>query len=289
MIVFLNGKFLRDEEACISVNDHGFLYGDGVYETLRSYGGKIWQLDEHLLRLKKSARLLGLEFKYGTGKVKEWILKLLKMNGLKEASIRITLTRGANGGDFTGSKSATVLIAAKDLGGELKKVYKEGVDVVTVNFSRIFPEAKTVSLLPFIMGQREAKKRRAFEAVFVDGDEFVREGTVTNVFIVKDGEVLTPKTGILEGVTRDDVIKAARRRGISVIVRDFTLNHLLLADEAFITNAPRGIVPVKKVNGKKIGAGVRASRVRDSGVPGPMTKKMMEAFADYVKDNLGRK
>jgi branched-chain amino acid aminotransferase len=279
MIVFLNGKFLREEEACISVNDHGFLYGDGVYETLRTYGGKIWQSQEHLKRLKKSAELLGLEFKISVSKIEGTIRKLIGMNGLKEARIRITLTRGNNDGDFTGFEKQTVLISVRELNGEEKHIYEKGVDVVTVGFTRMLPEAKTISLLPFILGQREAKKKRAFEAIFVDGDKFVREGTVTNVFIVKDGEVLTPKNGILKGVTREDVIKAARRRGISVIVRDFTINHLLLADEAFITNAPRGVVPVKKVNGKKIGAGV----------PGPMTKKIMEAFDEYVRANLGRK
>jgi branched-chain amino acid aminotransferase len=279
MFVYLNGKFVKENDARVSVFDHGFMFGDGVYETLRTYGGRVCQLDDHLKRLKKSAKFLKLKYGLSRVTVNGAITKLIKMNGYKEARVRIMITRGCNGMDFSTCKKPTVVIAAWELKEDPPVIYRKGVDIITVNVTRIFPEAKTLSLLPRIVGEQEAKRRRVFEAIFVDENKFVREGTVTNVFIVKDGEVLTPKTGILKGTVRGAAIEAARRRGISVIMRDFTLNHLLLADEAFITNAPRGIVPVKKVNGKKIG----------DGVPGPMTKKIMEAFAEYVESNIGGK
>jgi branched-chain amino acid aminotransferase len=268
MFVFLNGKFVKEDEACVSVFDHGFMFGDGVYETLRTYGGKVSQLEDHLKRLKKSADFLGLKCSLSLVGVRGAILKLVKMNGFGEARIRIMITRGQNGMDFSSCKKPTVVIAAWELKEESSFVYGKGVDVVTINVTRIFPEAKTLSLLPRIVAEREAKRKRAFEAIFVDSGRFVREGMVSNVFIVKDGVIITPETGILKGTVRGAVIAAARRRGMQVEARDFTLNHLYEADEAFLTNAPRGVVPVKKVDGKKIG----------TGSPGTVTMKIIEAL-----------
>ncbi len=273
MFVFLNGKFVKSEKACVSVFDHGFLFGDGVYETIRTYGGKICQLDDHLRRLKRSADLLKLKYTLSTTKIEKVLLKLIKLNGFKEARIRITVTRGINGMDFSTCGRPTVCIAMWELKEEPQVVYRKGVDIVTVNASRIFPEAKTISLLPLVIGQQEAKKRKAFEAVFVDANGFVREGTMTNIFIVKKGVVMTPKTGILKGTVRDVLIAAARRRGIKLIVKDFKIKHLYEADEAFITNAPRGVIPIKKADGKKVGACS----------PGTVTKKIMAAYKDSLE------
>lgn len=278
MFLFLNGKFLKDSNAMVSVYDHGFLFGDGVYETLRVCDGEICRISEHLARLKKSAKSLALKFNMSDSDVKAKILKLVKMNKLADASVKIILTRGNNNMDFLTCANPTVLITIAAVPKGIADIYKKGVDVVTIGCKRILPEVKTMNLLPFVLGQREAKRKRVFETIFVDEKNYVLEGTVTNVFIVKNGVLITPKTGVLKGIMRADVIAAARRLGIPVAVRNFTLKSLLNADEVFVTNAPRGVVPVNKVNGKKIGGGHTHVGGRELGLkyaPGSVTQKMI--------------
>ena len=276
MFVILNGKFIDEKEAVISVLDHGFLFGDGVYETLRTYGGKVWQLDEHLKRLAASAKMLKISLPWGLKKIASWVNGLVRKNGFKESRIRITVTRGTNGMVFTDSKKPTILIQAFELKSSPPGIYKRGVSVVTMKMKRILPEAKTISLLPMVLAWQKIEKKKAYEAIYIDEKNYVREGTVTNVFMVKNGLVITTGKNILSGTTRQAVIKAAGRIGIKVRQKDFTLNLLRKADEVFITNAPRGIVPVCSVDGVKVG----------KGCPGLVTRKIMKAFEEYVWQNI---
>ncbi len=281
MIVFLNGKFLRDEDAKVSVFDHGFLYGDGVYETLRTYGGRIWQIDEHLRRLEKSCKLVGVGLPWDRKKIGGWVEKTVQKNGfgkwhgqksamrssnagrdlgLQEARIRITVTRGENGFDFVSSKKPTILIQVQKLISPPAEVFKKGVSVVTFKAQRFLPEAKSISLLAMVMGTRFAQQKKAYEAVFVDDADYVLEGTITNIFVVKkdrfgENVLLTPKSNVLAGTTRDLLLKIAKKNGLKALLADFKLKDLYAADEVFITNAPRGIIPVVKIDGKKIGNG----------------------------------
>lgn len=271
MVVFLNGRFVEEEKAVVSVFDHGFLYADGVYETLRTYGGVVWQMDEHLWRLEHSAGLVGVTLPWSLRKIGIWILETIVRNGFPESRIRVTVTRGANGFDFGSSKKPTICIQVQKLIPELPDVYQRGVDVVSFSAVRTLPEAKTLSLLPMVLAQRFMRRKGAYEALFVDNG-CVREGTVTNVFAVIAGVLVTPGKGMLAGTTRDFLLKLARRQGMKARVRDLKLAELFKADEVFVTNAPRGIVPVRKVDGEKIG----------KDCPGPVIVALSQAFGEEI-------
>ncbi len=289
MIVFLNGKFFDSKQAKVSAFDHGFLYADGVYETLRTYGGRVWQSGEHLKRLRNSAGMIGLSLPWSLKQIEAWINGTVVKNGFKESRIRVTVTRGENGFDFGPAKKPTICIQVQKLIEQPASVYKRGVKVVSFEGERLLPEAKTLNLLPMVLAQQFMLKKKAYEALFVDakgrGGEraLVREGTVTNVFMVKNGVLMTPGKNILAGTTRDAVLKVARRLGLQMKVGDIQLRDLYEADEVFLTNAPRGIVPVCQVDGKKIGE--RSGT--NGGCPGKITKKLIKAFDDYVRAAFG--
>jgi branched-chain amino acid aminotransferase len=276
MFVLLNGKFIEGGEAKISVMDNGLLYGDGVYETLRTYGGKIWQVDEHLRRLRSSATMLKIGVPWDDRKLVSWLKRLCSLNGFGESRIRITVTRGINGMDFSGSKKPTILIQAVELKSVPRSAKMGGVKVITVNFKRLLPEAKTISLLPMILARQAIDKAKVYEAVFVDEGGHVLEGTVTNVFIVKKGIVYTPGKHVLPGTTAKALIKAVSAEGIRVVRKDIGLAGFMSADEVFLTNAPRGIVPVAEINGKKV----------DGGKPGKLTRRLMAVFEEYICKNI---
>ncbi len=273
MKVFLNGKFMEAAEAKISVFDHGFLYGDGVYETMRTYGGKIWQLPLHLRRLQKSAGMIGIRLPWTVGQLGDWILRTVKKNGFDESRIRVTVTRGVNGFDFGAAQKPSLCIQVQKLVAPKAEAYKNGVDVVTFCAERMLPEAKTLNLLPMVMGIRFMNTKGAYEALFVDSRGFVREGTVTTVFAVCGGVLMTPGKNVLPGTTRDVVLDLARRLGLKVRIADISLKELYRSDEVFLTNAPRGIVPVRSVDGKGTG----------KGCPGPVTSLLTGAFRRKIE------
>jgi len=276
MFVLLNGKFVDEREAKVSVMDNGFLYGDGVYETLRTYGGKIWQVEEHLRRLRSSAGMLGIDVPWPDLKIGSWLKGLCRMNGFKESRIRITVTRGVNGMEFEGSRKPTILIQAGVLKDIPLSAAKNGVKVVSVKFQRLMPEAKTISLLPMILAKRAAERAKAYEALFVDGDGFVLEGSVTNVFMVKSGRVFTPGRDVLPGTTAKALVEALKKSVFKVVKKKIRLSELKKADEVFLTNAPRGIVPVAYVDGLKIGVGK----------PGVITRKIAGIFKEFICKNI---
>jgi branched-chain amino acid aminotransferase len=248
------------------------LYGDGVYETLRTYGGKVWQMEPHLKRLQKSAGSLRLKLKWTRAQLSFYVKKLVRMHGHKESRIRIMITRGMNGFNFMTCKEPTLLIIAYKLVPQSAKIYKNGVKTVIVRGQRILPQVKSTSLLAYIVAQHQVAAKKAYEGIFVDEKGFVREGTITNVFAVKNGVVFTPKSGILAGLTRDCLLKLMRKNGIKVRVSDFTARKLYGADEIFLTNTTKGIIPVSILDGKKIG----------TGRPGVVTKKIMELFDEVT-------
>lgn len=270
MFVCLNGKFLKGHEAKVSVFDHGFLYGDGVYETLRTCNGKVWQIEEHLNRLERSASRIGLCVPVSSDQIAKWIEQLVYKNGFGESRIRITLTRGSNGFDFSTVQKPTLLIQAEELKRQPISVYKNGVKVVTVRLERTEPSMKSISLLPMIVARQ--RMGDAYEALLVDQKGYVREGTITNVFVVKNEVLWTPRTNILKGTTRNTLLKLARKAGITVKVQDFTTRKLANADELFLTNAPRGIIPVRRVDGSWYGR------------PGPVTRHLMKLLHDTITE-----
>lgn len=270
MKVCLNGRFLADSKAKISALDNGFLYGDGVYETIRSKGGIIAYFSLHMERFNRSARTVGINVPWTSKRIKNWVERLLALNKLKNARIRISLSRGINGLDFTGCKKPTLLIQAENLIIDLK-IYKYGVAAITVKLQRTWPEVKSMGLIHMIEACRKLGLKSGMEGIMIDDAGFVREGVTSNVFMVKNGVVFTAKNKILSGIFRALVFKLAKKIGVKVLVKDFKISKLRQADEIFITNSVKEIVPVTSLDGKKISDG----RV------GIVTRKLMESFKNY--------
>ncbi|MBD3328574.1 hypothetical protein GF340_04685 [Candidatus Peregrinibacteria bacterium] len=273
MFVFLNGKIIDEKKAVVGINDHGFLYGDGVYETLRTANGKIWQFSLHMERLRKSLRKMRITYEPDEKFLHEKILELIKKNKLREARIRITVTRGENKFVFDGAKNPTVLITVCEPDKVDSKLIRKGVAVATMKVKRVLPGAKSISLLPMIMGKQYAADKQVYETVFVNEKSHVLEGTVTNIFIIKKGFVYTPGREVLNGTTRNFIVRLARKNGYKVKIGVVTKRFLKNADEIFITNAPKGIIPVVEVDGVQIGK------------PGIITKELIEIFNEHIANN----
>lgn len=274
MFVCINGKFVKKAEAKISVFDNGFMYGDGIYETLRIYDGVIFELKEHLARLKKSAEITGLEIVWPDTKIEGWANKLVKLNkGLNR--MRITLSRGENGLNFTSCKNPTLVIHCEKLKID-PEIYKKGVSAVTFKVERIRPEAKTLGLTHLILSQRFILQKKAQEAIMIDEKDFVREGPSTNVFTVKKGVIHTPAKHILIGTTRNIILELAKVNNLKIVVKDFKIEELEDAEEIFLTNKIKEIIPVTKLNGKKVGLGK----------VGEYTKKISQLYQGYIKSYI---
>ena len=263
MIVYLNGKFINANDAKISIFDPGFLYGDGIFETLRTYNGEIWQMEEHLERLYESAKMRGWKLHVKPSEIAEAVSKTVKKNNFKESRVRITITPGV--------KQPTVFIWCQPLLALPKRVYSRGVSAITFPLERPFPQMKTTSMQPLLIARAEMLKKRAFEALLINSKGYITEGTWTNVFIVRKKKIITPRLGVLLGTTRSTVLKLAKKL-FRIKFKDITRREVLNADECFVTNAPKGIVPIVKIDGEKIGTG----RV------GPITKHLMKEFEKKI-------
>ena len=276
MIFCINGKFVPEAKATISVLDHGFLYGDGCYDTLRTYGGNIVELDLHLDRIEKDAQALGIRLPWTRAQLGTWILKMSRRNAFDAARIRVTITRGMNGGDFTKSKHPLLVITGEPLVIN-PKIYKKGYDVSTIKLERPLAHLKTLGLASTIVARQKAATNHNDEIIYVGEKNMVREGTATNVFIVKNGTISTPAHGVLPGLTRGRIVTLARKAGYKINVCDFTVRSLLQADEVFLSNTPLEIIPVTRCNGRIIG----------NGKPGPVTQELLAAYRAYAKRATG--
>lgn len=264
MIVYLNGKFLDAKDAKISPFDPGFLYGDGIFETLRTYGGEIWQMKEHMNRLFESAKMRGWDLPWTKEEIARIIEKTTAKNSFRESRIRATITPGV--------KQPTLFVWVQPLEKLPKTAYSRGVSAITFPLERPFPQMKTTSMQTLLIARAEMAKRRAFEALLINRRGCITEGTWTNVFIVRKKTLATPRLAVLLGTTREIVIKTAKPL-FRVKQRDISRRDLMNAEECFLTNSPKGIVPVTRVDGEKIGTG----RV------GPVTKHLMEDFCRKVQ------
>ena len=273
-MVYIDGKYVPKSEAKISVFDHGLLYGDGVFEGIRSYEGAVFRLDQHLTRLFESAKSIDLQIPLSYEEFKEAILETLRTNKLSDAYIRVVVTRGIGTLGLTPATcpKPTIIIIADYL-----QPLFEGVNVKAVVASTrrnavtaLNPMIKSLNYLNNILARIEAIKAQVDEAIMLNQNGTVAEGTGDNVFIVKDGVVITPPptAGILLGVTRDAVITLAREERIPVLEKDFTVHEVYNADEAFLSGTAAEIVPLVEVDGKTIG----------NGNVGPITSKLIEQF-----------
>jgi len=275
--VWLNGDLVPREEAKISVFDHAVLYGDGVFEGIRSYAGKVFRLEAHVRRLYDSARGIRLAIPMTQEEMARAVTDTLAANGLADSYIRVVVTRGAGtlGLDPNRCPHPTVFIICDKITLYPKELYENGLEVITASTMRNHPNAvnprlKSLNYLNNILAKIEAIDAGTLEAVMLNHLGYVAECTGDNLFVVRDSRLFTPPiaAGILEGITRDEIIDIARRQGTEVREENLTRQDLYVADECFLTGTAAEVVPVVRIDKRPIGAGV----------PGPVTKRLAEAF-----------
>jgi branched-chain amino acid aminotransferase len=280
--IYINGKYYPKEEAKVSVFNHGFLYGDGVFEGIRAYNGRVFRLREHMDRLYDGINTLMLNAKETKQEMQEIILETLRRNNLKDAYIRAVVSRGVGdlGLDPGNCSDPTVVVIADTIAIYPQEMYDNGLKIITAATRRnnpegVNPQVKSLNYLNNIMAKMEANRAGALEAVLLNKEDYVAECTGDNIFIVKNGVLITPPTyaGILIGVTRNAVIELAKEMGIPFKEKLFTRHELFAADECFLTGTAAEVIPVVDVDGRVIG----------SGKPGDITKKLIEAFKELVK------
>jgi len=281
MKIYIDGKFYPKEMAKVSVFDHGYLYGDGIYETLRAYGGKVFKLDEHIARLKQSASLMEMTLPLDDNGFVKAITDTIRENALGDAYVRITVSRGEGeiGLDPALCPKPTLVIIAKEFKDYPSEMREQGIRVTVTKTRRNHPECidpaiKSTNFLNNIFAKVEAKKAGSHEGIMLNHSGFVAEGTVSNVFIVRRGALLTPPvlSGILVGVTRSVVMGLAAAMGVEASEEPFTEIEMRQADEVFITNTTMEVMPVTVVDGTKVA----------DGRPGALTKKLSAAYTEEV-------
>lgn len=281
MIVYLNGEYVPEERAVVSVFDHGYLYGDGVFEGLRAYSGRVFKLAEHIRRLYESAKTIMLEIPLTPAEMEAVTLETCRRNGISDGYIRIVVSRGKGdlGLDPRKCGRPTVVVIAHKIQLYPAELYEKGLEVVSVATRRSGPEVvnprvKSLNYLNNILAKIEANHLGYAEVLMLDDRGFVVEGTGDNVFCVRDGGLLTPPTsaGILAGITRQTIIDLAREAGMDVAETLLPRHDVYNSDECFLTGTAAEVIPVVKVDGRTIG----------DGKPGPVTRRLIEAFRAYA-------
>ncbi|EKD93628.1 MAG: hypothetical protein ACD_28C00108G0021 [uncultured bacterium] len=268
-IVFLNGRYLEESDASFSIWDAGFLYGEGIYETLRTEGGKVAQVSAHLNRLKASAQVVCIPLP-PLEELEAWLQETVDRNAYwdqgNESRIRLTVSGGIH--DFDQNSSQPTILITVSLLPDSSVASMDGISVITFVVERFFPEIKTTHLLPALLARRAMRRAGAEEVLLVNHEGFVTEGSITNVFQIKEGVLITPKDHMLPGTMRDRILEVARELKISVLESSILKSEILRSDELFVCNAPRGILPVVRVDGVLIG----------EGKVGPITHRLMDRF-----------
>ncbi len=284
MKIYIDGQFFLEEEAKISVFDHGLLYGDGVFEGIRFYHGKIFCCNEHLERLYHSARAILLEIPLAMKELKEALEETVKQNQLSDGYVRLIVTRGKGslGLNPSSCPKPTIIIIASTIALYPQSAYEKGLAVITCATRRMSPGAlspmiKSLNYLNNVMARLEAIHAGADEGLMLNEQGFVAECTADNIFILKQGALLTPPTssGALAGISRQVAIRLALDRGLEVKEIPFTCYDVYTAEECFLTGTAAEIVPVVSLDRRKIG----------SGQPGPITKGLMEQFQKLTYQN----
>ena len=268
MWIYLNDRFVREEEAVVSVFDHGFLYGDGVYETIRSYGRRIFMLDQHLVRLRRSADAIGLTIPIPAHQWPALLHEAMTRNDVghehTDAYLRITISRGAGdiGLDPALCPTPTVVVMAKPLRPPSPEQYRHGVTLIVAKTRRNLPSAlspqiKATNFLNNILAKREAIAAGAFDSILLNWESHLTECTISNLFFVRAGTLCTPALacGLLDGITRDIVLSLAQELKIPVDEGHFGVAEIYSADECFLTNTSMEVMPVTMVDGHPIGKG----------------------------------
>ena len=280
--IYLDGKIVPEEEAKISVFDHGLLYGDGVFEGIRVYSGNVFLKNEHIDRLYKGAKVIRLEIPISPEEMIEATEQTVAANNIVDGYIRLVVTRGAGslGLDIRKTSNPQVIIIADSITLYPQEHYDNGLDLITASTIRNHPQAlnpriKSLNYLNNILAKIEATDAGLIEALMLNHKGEVSECTGDNIFIVKDGELQTPPTdaGILEGVTRNAVIKLAKDAGIPTVERNMTRHDIYIADECFLTGTAAEVIPAVTLDKRPIG----------DGKPGPITKQLLGLFQTLTR------
>ena len=281
-VIWMNGKLVAPEQATVSIFDHGVLYGDGVFEGLRQYSGRVFRLADHIKRLYASARAIRLDIPYQAEDLTTAISETLQANKLADSYIRLVVTRGDGSLDISPANCGTpgVFIIAGGIAMYSEETYRQGMAIITASTPRIAaaalsPRIKSLNYLNNILAKWEAIDAGVAEAVMLNHLGFVCECTADNIFIVRGGQLITPaeESGILLGVTRCVVLELAATAGIPTRQTNLTRYDLYTADECFLTGTGAEIVPVVSVDKRPIG----------NGKPGSMTHQLTDAFHQYVR------
>jgi branched-chain amino acid aminotransferase len=281
--IFIDGKFYSEANAKISVFDHGLLYGDGIFEGIRFYNGRVFRLEEHLDRLWDSARSICLEIPTSMREMTEALLETIRQNELRDGYIRLLVTRGIGnlGLNPAQCKRPTVIIIASTITLYAREIYQKGLTVVTcatrrTNPGALNPAVKSLNYLNNVMARIEANLAGADEALMLNDAGNVAECTADNIFVVKRGQIFTPPiaAGALRGITRLVVFEIAAELGIKVTETDITRHDVFIADECFLTGTAAEIIPVIKADGRLIG----------NGKPGPIGTRMVARFRQLTRE-----
>lgn len=283
-LIFLNGEFVPKHEAKVSVYDHGYLYGDGVFEGIRVYSGNVFRLKEHLVRLFESAKSILLEIPYTLEELTELVAETIRKNQLSDGYIRLVVSRGTGnlGLDPASCPVATVVIIAEQLALFPAEFYETGIPIITVATRRnrpdvLSPQVKSLNYLNNILVKIEAKLAGVLEALMLNEQGYVAEGSGDNVFLVKGNKLITPPSsaGALEGITRNAIIEIGKKLGYDVREELFTRHDVYVADEVFLTGTAAEVIAVTKVDGRTIG----------DGKPGAHTNRLLEEFRKLVVED----
>jgi branched-chain amino acid aminotransferase len=271
-ICYLNGKYVPFAQACLPLNDLGIVRGYGVFDFLRTYNGVPFKLREHVQRLQNSAKLIGLSLPWSTAEIEEIAQITLTHNHLPEANIRIVVTGGASADFITPLGQPSLMVIVTPISEYPKEYYEQGIKVITVPIERFIPKAKTLNYISAIGALQQAKQTNAVEALYMNSQGDVLEGTTTNFFVFRGSQLVTPKEGILNGITRDVILELAKDR-FEIVEQSIAYSQLNHCDEVFITSSTKEIMPVVQVDELHI----------SQAKPGENTQTLMHLFHKYTQ------
>lgn len=284
MKIYIDGQYFDEQNAKISVFDHGLLYGDGIFEGIRAYNGRVFKLKEHIDRLFYSAKAILLTIPISHAEMMKAVVDTCRENNLRDGYIRLIVTRGVGtlGLNPNKCKRPSIIVIADKIQLYPREYYERGLDIITVPTTRnlhnaVNPAIKSLNYLNNILAKIEANNGGCEEAIMLNSEGYVAECTGDNIFIVKDGELFTPplSAGALYGITRGVVIDLARQAGVKVSEPNLTRYDIFNADECFVTGSGAEVVPVVKVDGRVIG----------DGKPGPLTRDLVKKYHDLVQSS----